>query len=272
MYASILMDLGAWGALGALLLGGHSVADFWLQNSRMVASKYSLRWLLAHALVHWAMVGLLAFALCGWPGLWAGGVVALLHAGIDRWKTWLEARRPVGIRAFVLDQLLHLATLAVAWWWLRDRVGEGPWGDAGPEALGWMVVLGVGATGYAFCGYGAGTIVAKVLQKHRLDPAAEWERHAAGFGASDDAKVREAGERHRQSAARGQAIGMLERTLLLTLVLLDQWGALGFVLAAKSIARFKDLDERDMSEYYLVGTLLSTTLAVGTGLVVKLLV
>lgn len=271
MHASLLMDLGAQGALAALLLGGHAVADFWLQNTRMVAGKYSVRWLLAHALVHWVVVGLLAYALCGGPGLAAAGVVAVLHAGIDRGKTWLEERRPVGTRAFVLDQLLHLATLAAAWWWLRGSVGQGPWGNASAEALGWMVVLGVGTAGYAFCGYGAGTVVAKVLQKHRLDPAAEWERQAAGFGAPDEPKLREAGERHRQSAARGQAIGMLERALLLTLVLLDQWGALGFVLAAKSIARFKDLDERDMSEYYLVGTLLSTALAVGTGLVVKLL-
>ncbi len=50
------------------------------------------------------------------------------------------------------------------------------------------------------------------------------------------------------------------------LVLVEAYGAIGFVLAAKSVARFKDLDDRDFSEGYLVGTLTSTSIAVVTGL------
>jgi hypothetical protein len=43
----------------------------------------------------------------------------------------------------------------------------------------------------------------------------------------------------------------------LTLLLMDQWAALGLLITAKSLARFKDLEERKLAEYYLVGTLVS---------------
>ena len=67
----------------------------------------------------------------------------------------------------------------------------------------------------------------------------------------------------------GKWIGILERILLLTLVLHDAWGAIGFVLAAKSVARFKELDDRRFGEYYLVGTLTSVLVAVASGLAVS---
>jgi len=69
--------------------------------------------------------------------------------------------------------------------------------------------------------------------------------------------------------ARGRAIGVLERAMALTLVLLGQYGALGLVVAAKSLARFKNLEDREFAEYFLVGTLASLMLALLGGLAVK---
>ncbi len=69
----------------------------------------------------------------------------------------------------------------------------------------------------------------------------------------------------------GRAIGNLERLLLTTFVLFGQYAALGFVLAAKSIARFKDLDKRNFAEYYLVGTLASASVTVAVGLAMRAL-
>jgi hypothetical protein len=69
--------------------------------------------------------------------------------------------------------------------------------------------------------------------------------------------------------ARGRAIGVLERALVLTLVLLNQYGALGLVIAAKSVARFKAMEDREFAEYFLVGTLASLLLAVAGGLAVQ---
>ncbi|WP_445570867.1 hypothetical protein [Pseudomonas sp. E102] len=69
----------------------------------------------------------------------------------------------------------------------------------------------------------------------------------------------------------GTLIGYLERLLILTFVLLEQWEAVGFLLTAKSILRFNEIQNakvRSISEYVLLGTLLSFTLSIGTGLLV----
>ena len=51
------------------------------------------------------------------------------------------------------------------------------------------------------------------------------------------------------------------------LVLAGQAAAIGFVIAAKTLARFRQLDDRHFAEYYLVGTLASVTLALSTSIV-----
>lgn len=66
--------------------------------------------------------------------------------------------------------------------------------------------------------------------------------------------------------ARGRTIGALERGLALTLVLIGQFGALGLIVAAKSLARFKALEDREFAEYFLIGTLASLLLALAGGL------
>lgn len=64
----------------------------------------------------------------------------------------------------------------------------------------------------------------------------------------------------------GWLIGTLERLAVLTLTLLGQWEAIGFVLTAKSIARFAELNDRRFSELYLTGTLASVGMGAGVGL------
>lgn len=69
----------------------------------------------------------------------------------------------------------------------------------------------------------------------------------------------------------GTLIGYLERTLILTFVLLEQWEAIGFLLTAKSILRFNDIkgaEQRSLSEYVLLGTLASFTVSIAAGLAI----
>jgi hypothetical protein len=51
----------------------------------------------------------------------------------------------------------------------------------------------------------------------------------------------------------------------------SNWQAIGFLIAAKSVFRFGDLSQskdRKLTEYILIGTLLSFGIAITTGLVV----
>jgi hypothetical protein len=64
----------------------------------------------------------------------------------------------------------------------------------------------------------------------------------------------------------GSTIGYLERLLTLTFVLLAQYEALALIFAAKSIARFQELKQREFAEYYLLGTLSSILFAMLIGI------
>jgi hypothetical protein len=69
---------------------------------------------------------------------------------------------------------------------------------------------------------------------------------------------------------RGRVIGLLERVLIYAFVLSGQFGAIGFTLAAKGFTRFKELENRGFAEYVLIGTLLSSTVALAIGAWIKL--
>ena len=72
-----------------------------------------------------------------------------------------------------------------------------------------------------------------------------------------------------QTARVGATIGILERILVVVFVLTGTEAAIGFVVAAKTLARFRLLDDRDFAEYYLLGTLASVAIAIVTALIGK---
>lgn len=80
-------------------------------------------------------------------------------------------------------------------------------------------------------------------------------------------------ENHADSlVSAGKYIGILERLFVFTFVVTGNWDAIGFLLAAKSVFRFGDLKEskdKKLTEYILVGTLLSFSIAVAVGLIVQ---
>lgn len=67
----------------------------------------------------------------------------------------------------------------------------------------------------------------------------------------------------------GELIGWLERGLILVFVIMSQYEAIGFLIAAKSILRFSEASKGDeKSEYVLTGTLLSLAIALCLGILV----
>lgn len=60
----------------------------------------------------------------------------------------------------------------------------------------------------------------------------------------------------------GRMIGMLERGIILTFIFFGDLGSISFVFLAKSMARFRQLENRQFAEYYLIGTLFSFFFAI----------
>ncbi|PWN06159.1 hypothetical protein [Rhodohalobacter mucosus] len=64
-----------------------------------------------------------------------------------------------------------------------------------------------------------------------------------------------------QEYRTGRVIGFLERIFVFIFILLQQYAAVGFILAAKGIVRYPDFGNRTFAEYILIGTLLSALFA-----------
>jgi hypothetical protein len=67
----------------------------------------------------------------------------------------------------------------------------------------------------------------------------------------------------------GAYIGILERLLVFIFIITNHWEGVGFLITAKSVFRFSDLSkakDRKLTEYILIGTLISFGLAIVFGL------
>lgn len=59
----------------------------------------------------------------------------------------------------------------------------------------------------------------------------------------------------------GKFIGYLERTIVYVFLMYKQFSAIAFILTAKSVARFKEIEnDQARAEYYLIGTLMSVAI------------
>ncbi|PMR68566.1 DUF3307 domain-containing protein [Halomonas heilongjiangensis] len=242
----------------SLLLGlvlAHLIGDFVLQPRHWVEERvrrlHRSRHLLYHIAVHGCLTALTllvaAQLMPGSPGLPAVLTGALGVAASHWLIDLIKARLPGKLRWFLLDQALHLVVLCVLWLaWL---------GSLAPlESLGaWLLsptVLGVAAA-YLIVTRPFSFAIAMVMKR--------WSSQLEDTGTL---------------AQAGARIGMLERLLVLSLVLLDQLTAVGFLLTAKSVLRYGDLrdsKDRKLTEYVLLGTLVSVASTLVLGLTLRLL-
>lgn len=227
------------------LLCAHLIGDFVLQPNRWVAQKEKegLRspLLYLHALVH----GLLAWLLVWQADFWAYAMgITVIHLLIDAVKSSLHRHYPEHPKTwFLLDQALHLLVLAGVWSWYTES----------PVSLQQLPLNWVLLTAYLFVTTPA-SILIKVLLGH-------WKVLATKAAQSDQGLAR-----------AGAWIGVLERLMVLTFILTNHWEAIGFLLAAKSVFRFGDLKnskEVHLTEYILIGSLLSFGVAIVVGLLVR---
>tara|TARA_R110000751_G_scaffold54878_5_gene117910 strand:- start:141 stop:422 length:282 start_codon:yes stop_codon:yes gene_type:complete len=74
---------------------------------------------------------------------------------------------------------------------------------------------------------------------------------------------------HKSLPNAGKYIGIIERLFVLIFIVIGRWEVIGLLIAAKSVFRFNDLKERNnrkLTEYILIGTLVSFGMAILAGL------
>jgi hypothetical protein len=145
--------------------------------------------------------------------------------------------------------------------------GEHRWGGrvapaVGPGLSGSPAAGGVAASPARRWSIRIGPIDARVTAEPEIGPAPAWLPAPSASTASAAAPAPLG-----VSARVGSTIGILERILIVVFVLTGTDVAIGFVVAAKTLARFRLLDDRDFAEYYLLGTLASVSVAIVTALI-----
>ena len=226
-----------------LQLLAHLVSDFYLQTENSCKNKadnaFKSRHLYIHSLITFACAWLLSMS---WGYWWAALMIAVLHLIIDGLKSVCKNLKG----AFFIDQLLHLAIIvaAVVIYNNMCEVALPTWLPE-TKVLLWIVA-------FVFCLRPANFFIQNVFKEAEIS-------------------VPTNGEENQSLPNAGHVIGNVERMLTLVFVMLGQYEAIGFLLAAKSLLRFRETDTVK-SEYVLVGTLLSFGFAILIGVMVILVV
>ncbi|MCM4169188.1 hypothetical protein KCTC52924_00042 [Arenibacter antarcticus] len=221
------------------LLLAHLIGDFLLQPTRWVVHKevhkITSKFLYLHISIHFGVTMLLLWDLNQWQ--WAA-LIAVSHYFIDLGKLYSNPHFKNKAIPFFVDQLLHIIVLYSCAYHtnlLEHTI-------ALVKEFDWNLI-----TAIVFIGAPSSIIMAKLLG-----------------GMSDRIELD-----HKSLPNAGKYIGIIERLFVLIFIILGRWEAIGLLITAKSVFRFNDLKEsnsRKLTEYILIGTLLSFGLAIITGI------
>ncbi|ELH7950698.1 DUF3307 domain-containing protein [Vibrio fluvialis] len=238
-----------------LLILSHILGDFFFQPDSWVKDKIDNKcksnYMIAHSFLH----GVLSTGVCyfyffdNWTHpviqvFFIFAFISVTHWMIDAIKVHLSRN----YKWFIIDQLLHVFMLMLLTYGLI-YVSEIDLIFAHLKSLNYVKILTISIF-YILMLKPTSILVGEVLFK--------WEDNIRDNG-------------HKGLKDAGKYIGYIERILILTFVVTSQYAAIGFVLAAKSIFRMGELKEngdRQFTEYVMVGTLLSVSIALFSGIFV----
>jgi len=242
----------------------HLLTDFVFQTRRLAEQKRSSRpaAYFVHGLIHYLTAVILTGFLIAGSGLQPRTQIVLLaltfvHLLIDLAKIQLT-QKPfliAGPVAFASDQVLHFLSVILAACLLSPGVSLAELaalvaqGRAIPSR--WLAVPVI----YIAVIFGGGYLIRSLTRPLAKSVGALQSESLSG---------------PMQNA--GLYIGWLERFLLLTALLLQSPGTAGLILAAKAIARYPEFKSEHFAEYFLIGTLLSFSIAVLGGAILAKLV
>jgi hypothetical protein len=211
--------------------------DHWIKDKQLKKAKSKFLYL--HIIIHAALLFILfQFNIEFWIVLI---FIPVSHYIIDILKIYLEKR--INTRyLFTFDQLAHIAViLGLGWYYYPQELTF----DIQLSNVELLLMLSI-----ILLTYGVAVFIKVIMSK--------WD-------------LPEDSDKDSLSKA-GKYIGILERLFVFSFVIMQEWQAIGFLIAAKSVFRFGDLSrakDRKLTEYILIGTLLSFGFAILIGLIYK---
>jgi len=276
------------------LVLAHFIADFYLQTDDMVVEKRKYFW--KHIIHHLFMTALVLI------GFWILEdnfenilknlfipliVIVLSHLIVDWMKIKLLEKMKLTnednmkrLGYFVLDQVLHLGMITLVCMYCFQFEIKGFFQREGGlsfiDSVLFFIIIVILATTVS------GHMI-KILLGSLPNQLLTFEGKYSFKNERKEAEFIQKGKKglieeynytvfSKHDLSRGKLIGYIERLLVLLLTFYSAYPAIGFIVAAKSIARFKQMDDRDWAEYFLLGTLTSMFLGITLGILLKIVI
>jgi hypothetical protein len=278
----------------------HLLGDFVFQSDNLMEQRKDkpIVTLVKHVFIHLILLGLASLVVIAFVNhsfssatIHSFGqailMISIVHFVIDYVKIRLSKKiNRICSQAllFLIDQFLHFLTIIL----FTTSASEGTYFDniqaiyaVFTGNVGFFEKIAATVCIFVLATYGAGYFLGILLQNiapnHELqegiyrlsDEKTEVKTKYESDGSKETEIITIKTEQyfHDSPAKIGQIIGMLERTLIVILMMIDLPQGLAFLAALKTLARFKQFEHKQFAEYYLIGTLLSSLIGIILGLV-----
>lgn len=239
-----------------VLLLSHIVGDFYFQTEKMARKKdANFKWLGIHGILYWFSFFVVSIPIFSMMLFQVGIAIAILHMMVDLMKyailQQVKKKKELSVikkrNIYLVDQVIHVAVLVVGGYYLAKNNCK----IISFEMVGnFFEVIGVSKSKVM-------NWVTTILIIHK--PANITLSHLIG---SYRPEINEHQVHLQKDFKAGKFIGTVERIIIVILIFMRQYSAIGLVLTAKSIARYDEIVKHKISaEYYLLGTLISTLIA-----------
>ncbi len=228
------------------LILAHLLGDFVFQPNAWVKDKEQKKlastYLYIHVLLHTILSFVFLWNLNYW---WIALLVGITHFVIDAAK--LQFQKPKNKRLwFFIDQFLHIAVIIALSLIIQQNID-------------WSIIFNETTlklfTAATFLTTPCSIIIKLLISFWTPNPQDKDSVQTDSL------------------ANAGKYIGILERLMVFVFIIVNHWEGVGFMIAAKSVFRFSDLaqaKQRKLTEYVLIGTLLSFGIAILTGILVQI--
>lgn len=220
------------------LLLAHLIGDFFLQPQKWVQEKEKKKLkspkLYLHILIHVILLIVLLWDISLWPLV---VTISISHLLIDGLKLVLQNEKTKRL-LFFIDQLLHILIIIGCYFIYTDNIF-----NLAPFITENNVLLLICLLFL--------TIPVSIIMKTIF---LKWN-------------ISELTKNNESLKDAGKYIGILERILVFIFIISGHWEAVAFLITAKSVFRFGDLKSRQLTEYILIGTLISFGIAITTGII-----
>lgn len=223
------------------LLLVHIIGDFFLQPKKWVKEKEQKKLrsnkLYLHVLIHIVLTSIVLWDTSLWGIIVTIGITHLI---IDATKLLIQKKKTKRL-LFFIDQLLHITVIFSCYYIFTESVFDLNILVTENSLLLLVCLLFL-------------TIPTSIIMKTIF---LKWN-------------ISELTKNNQSLEDAGKYIGILERILVFIFIVAGHWEAVGFLITAKSVFRFGDLKKskhRQLTEYILIGTLISFGIAIIAGII-----